>query len=88
MDEGSEHLVHMAGAYNNLINKIDALERHFTSAHVITAQDDENGIGVQRVWFGASPSMSTKILPTTLQLVLAHATETGKCGLIADPMEN
>jgi hypothetical protein len=88
MGEGGKHPVHMAGAYNNLISKIESLKQYFTQALTITALEIEDGLGQRKVSFGASPAMATYILPTTLQLALAHATNVGKHGFVADPMEN
>jgi hypothetical protein len=86
-EEGSEHPVHMAGAYDALINEIKALEQYFTGANVIHATDEENGRRSRQVTFGASPSRPTNITTTTLQSALAHATNMGKRGYVPNPME-
>ncbi len=86
-EEGSEHPVHMAGAYDALINEINALEQYFTSATVIHATGEENGSRSRHVTFGASPPRPTNIATTTLQSMLAHATNVGKRGYVPDPME-
>jgi hypothetical protein len=88
MGEGGKHPVHMAGAYDNLISKIEPLKQYFTQALTITAPEIEDRLGQRKVSFGASPAKATYILPTTLQLALAHATNVGKRGFVADPMEN
>ena len=88
IEEGSEHPVHMAGAYDTLINEINALEKHFISATVIHATDEKDGSRSQHVTFGASPPRPTNITTTTLQSVLAHATNVGKRGYVPDPMES
>ena len=87
-EEGSEHPVHMAGAYDALINEINALEQYFTSATVIHATGEENGSRSRHVTFGASPPRPTNIATTTLQSALAHATNVGKHGYVPDPMES
>jgi hypothetical protein len=53
--EGDEHPFHMTGTYANLISEINALERYFMSAHMITTTMAEGGVGVHQVRFGASP---------------------------------
>ena len=88
MEEGSEHQVHMAGAYDTLIDEINALEKHFLSATVIHATDEEDGSRSRHVTFGASPPRPTNIATTTLQSALAHATNLGKRGYVPDPMES
>ena len=87
IEEGSEHPVHMAGAYDTLINEINALEKHFMSATVIHATGEEDGSRSRHVTFGASPPRPTNIASTTLQSALAHATNVGKRGYVPDPME-
>jgi len=88
IEGGSEHPVHMAGAYDNLIDKINALEKHFSSANKIQATDNENvNNRPHQVTFGASLAKPTNITTTTLQSALAHATNVGKQGYVTDPME-
>jgi len=87
LEEGSEHPVHVAGAYDTLLEEIDALEKYFTSANVVHASEEENGGRLRQVTFGASPSRPTNISTTTLQSALAHATNLGKRGFVPDPME-
>jgi hypothetical protein len=87
IEEGSEHPVHMTGAYATLLEEIDTLEKYFTSANVAHASDEENGGRPRQVTFGASPSWPTNISTTTLQLALAHATNLGKHRFVPDPME-
>ena len=87
MEEGSEHPVHMAGAYATLLEEIDALEKYFASANVIHTSDEENGGRPRHVTFGASPSRPTNISTTTLQSTLAHATNLGKRRFVPNPME-
>ena len=87
IEEGSEHPVHMAGAYDTLINEINALEKHFISATVIHATDEEDGSRSQHVTFGASPPRPTNIVTTTPQSALAHTTNAGKRWYVPDPME-
>jgi hypothetical protein len=88
MGEGSKHPVHMAGTYNNLISNIKSLEQYFTQALTITAPEIKDRLGQRKISFGASSAKAAYILPTTLQLVLAHATNVGKRGFVADPMKN
>ncbi len=88
MGEGGKHPVYMAGAYEDLISEIESLEQYFTQALTITAPKIEDGLGQRKVSFGASPAKATYISPTTLQLALAHATNAGRRGFVADPMEN
>ncbi len=88
MGKGGKHPVHMAGTYNNLISKIKSLEQYFNQALTITAPEIEDGLGQRKVSFGASPAKATYILLTTLQLALVHATNVGKRGFVADPIEN
>jgi hypothetical protein len=88
MGEGDKHPVHMAGGYNNLISKIKFLKRYLTQALTITAPEIKDGLGQRKFSFGASPVKATYIPPTTLQSALAHTTNVGKCGFVADPMEN
>jgi hypothetical protein len=87
---GGEHPVHihLAGAYNDLISKINSLEQYFTQAHIITVPEVEVRLDQRKVTFGVSPSKPTHILQTTLQLALAHATNLGKHGYVADLMDN
>ena len=87
LEEGSEHPVHIAGAYDTLLEEIDALEKYFTSANIVHASKEENGGRSHQVTFGASPSWPTNISTTTLQSALAHATNLGKHGFVLDPME-
>ena len=87
MEEGSEHPVHMAGAYATLLEEIDALEKYFARANVIHATDEENGGCPCHVTFGLSQSRPTNISTTTLQSALAHATNVGKRRFVPDPME-
>ena len=87
MEEGSEHPVHMAGAYDTLLEDIDALKKYFTSANVVHTSKEENDGRSRQVTFGASPSRPTNISTTTLQLALAHATNLGKHRFVPDPME-
>jgi hypothetical protein len=84
--EGNKHPVHMTGTYADLISEINALERYFTSAHVITATMAEGGVGVHQVRFRASPIKSDHILPSNLQSALAA--EGSKHGFVDDPMDN
>ena len=87
MEEGGEHPVHMAGAYDVLIQEINALEKHFSTVHVATTTDKENN-RQRQVTFGASTARpTTHIATTTLQSALAHAANVGKRGYVADPME-
>ena len=86
-EEDSEHPVHMVGAYNALLEEINALEKYFTSAKVIHASKEENGGRSRQVTFGASPSRPTNITATTLQSALAHATNEGKRGYVPNPMK-
>jgi hypothetical protein len=87
MGEGGKHPVHMAGAYDNLLSEIKSLKQYFTQALTITAPEIEDGLGQRKDSFGASPAKATYIPPTTLQLALAHATNVGKRGFVADPIE-
>jgi hypothetical protein len=92
MEGGSEHPVHMAGAYADMIKVIDALEKDFSSANHIQATDRETTFTSvtsrpRQVTFGASPAKPTNITTTTLQSALAHATNVGKRGYVTDPME-
>ena len=86
VDEGGEHPVHVAGAFADLINEIDALEKHFASAKLNSAPDVENN-RPRQVTFGASPAKPTTVAATTLQSALAHTTNVGKRGYVSDPME-
>jgi hypothetical protein len=88
MGKGGKHPVHMAGTYDNLIGEIKSLEQFFTQALTITAPEIKDRLGQRKVSFGASPEKAIYILPTTLQLALAHATNVGKREFVADLMEN
>ena len=84
--EGNKHSVHKTRAYANLISEINALERYFTSAHVITATTVEGGVGVHQVRFGESPINSDHISPTTLKSALAA--KSSKRGFVDNPMDH
>jgi hypothetical protein len=76
----------MTGTYTDLFSEINALERYFTSAHMITATMAKGGVGVHQVRFGASPIKSDHIFPTNFQSVLAA--KSSKRGFVDDTMDN
>ena len=87
VDEGNEHLVHMADAYSDLIAEINSLKRHFTSSDLV--QVKFAGVdGARSIRFGARPIGATHILQTTPQSALTHSTEIGKSGFVGDPMDH
>ena len=87
MEDGGDHPVHMAGAYDALIHEINALEKHFSGIDVANTTNKENTCQRQ-VTFGASTAKPTPDIATTaLRSALAHATNVGKRGHVADPME-
>ena len=87
VDEGNNHPVHMADAYNNLIAEINSLERHFTSTDLV--QVGSNGVdGTPRICFGARPVGTTHNTQTTLQPALTCSTKIGKSGFVGDPMDH
>ena len=88
VDEGNEHPVHMAGAYDDLIAEINALERYFTSANLVRAESEDTVDGSRSVHFGARPVTSNHVSQTTLQSALAHSTKLGSSGFVGDPMDH
>ena len=87
MDEGNEHPVHMADAYNDLIVEINSLDQHFTSADLVNVESD--GVdGLRSVRFGARPVGAAHFSQTTLQLALTDSTNIGKSGFVGDPMDH
>ncbi len=77
----------MKDAYNDLIDEINSLERHFTSADLVQVGSDCVD-GTRSVCFGAHPVVATHISQTTLQLALTHSTKIGKSGFVGDPMDH
>jgi hypothetical protein len=88
VDEGNEHPVHMAGAYDDLITEINALEGHFRSANLVRVKSDDMVDGSRSVHFGARPVISSHVSQTTLQSALTHSTKSGSSGFVGDPMDN
>jgi hypothetical protein len=61
--EGKEQPVHMVNAHLDMINKINALERYFTSVNVTQANQAEVARGSRLTRFGSSPILSDNPFP-------------------------
>ena len=86
VDGGDEHPVHLAGAYDNLIAEINALEQHFASANLAQAESCASSSGARSVTFGASPAIPTAVQSFLPSSALASPVVTGG-GYVNDPMD-
>jgi hypothetical protein len=78
--EGDKQPVHLASAHVNMINKINALERYFTSVNVTQASKVEIGHGSRHVHFGATPFRRNHPSPVA-------NSDAGGRGFVVDPMD-
>jgi hypothetical protein len=77
MEGGDEYPVHLASAYGNVINEVNALERYFDAEFANATEDSRDE--VRLVWFGSSPP------PTPRKSAVPILK---KRGFISDPMED
>jgi hypothetical protein len=78
--EGNEQPVHLASAHVDMINKINALERYFTSVNVTQASKVKIGRGSRHVHFGATPVRRNHPSPVA-------NSDAGGRGLVVDLMD-
>ena len=79
MERGDEYPVHLAAAYGNVIDEINALESYFDAEVANATEEARDEVGGSRlVRFGTSP-------PPTPQSAIPILK---KRGFISDPMED
>ena len=79
MERGDEYPVHLAAAYGNVINEVNALERYFAAEIANAMEDSRDEVNGHRlVRFGSSPPPTPQSAVPILK----------KRGFISDPMED